>query len=190
MEDAVRSSLFEAIRGFIHRLSGSGEGTGGKYLDLLRVSDTSVSVDNFLSGVVEVLRKSSKLLYLSFNKGVAQLLHSSINDKLVGLSRFKDSLAKRIEWGLGATARSCAKLDREHGVSFTHGEVGARADVVEYEMYVFGLALVVVRVVDGCGDAEPPIGPILDKWWSWVCVMRGVVDDILVSAHYYDWGSG
>ena len=73
-------------------------------------------------------------------------------------------------------------------MSFTHGEVGARTGVVEYESYVFGLALVVVSVVDGCCDAKPSIGPILDEWRSWVCVACRIVDDILIRACYYDWG--
>ena len=186
MEDAVRSSLFEAISRCIHRLSGSGEGTGGEYFDLLSVSDASASVDDFLPGFLEVLRKSSELLYFSFDERVAQLLHSAVDDELIGLSRLKDSLAKRVEGGLGAVARSCAKFDREHGVSFTHGEVGAGTDVVEYEVYVFGLALVVVCIVDGCADAESSIGPVLDKRWSWVSVAQSVIDDVWVGAHYYD----
>ena len=73
-------------------------------------------------------------------------------------------------------------------MSFTYGEVGARAGVVEYELYVFGLALIVVSVVNGRRDAESPVGPILDEQWSWVCVTRGIVDDILIRASYYNWG--
>ena len=149
----IRSSLFEAIRGGIHCLSSSGEGAGGEYFDLLRVSDASASVDDFLSSLLEVVRKSSELLYFSFDEGVAQLLHGTIDDELVRLPRFEDPLAKRIEGGLGAIARSCAKFDREHRVSFAHGKVGAGADVVEHEVYVFGLAFVVVRIVDGRSDA-------------------------------------
>ena len=117
------------------------------------MSDTSTSVDDFLPGFLEVLCKSSELLYFSFDEGIAQLLYSVVDDALVGLSRLEDPLAKRIERGLGAIARSCAKSDREHRVSFTHGKVGAGADVVEYEVYVLGLASVVVRIVDGCIDA-------------------------------------
>ena len=150
------------------------------------MSDTSTSVNEFLSGFLEVLRKSSKLLYFSFDEGVAQLLYGVVDDALIGLSRFKDLLAKRIEGGLGAIARSCAKFDCEHRVSLTHGKVGVRADVVEYEVYVFGLASVVVRVVDGRSDAQSSVGPILDKRWSGVCVAWSIIDDVWVGAHYYD----
>ena len=170
MEDAVRSSLFEAIRRCIHRLSGRGEGAGGEHLDLLHVSDASAGVDDFLSGFLEILRKSSKLLYFSFDEGVAQLLHGAVDDELVGLSRLKDLLVKRVKGGLGTVTRSCAKFDCEHRVSFSHGKVRTGTDVVEYEVYVFGLALVVVRIVDGRGDAKSSVGPILDERWSWVCV--------------------
>ena len=190
MKGTIRSRLFKAISGHVHCLSSSGEGAGGEYFDLLRVSDASASVNDFLSGFLEVLRESSELLYLSFDKGVAQLMYSMVDDRLVGLPRLEDPLAKRVEGGLGAVARSCAKFDREYGVSFSHGEVGAGTDVVKHEVYIFGLALVIVCIVDGRGDAESSIGPVLDERWSWVCVARGVIDDIWVGAHYYDWGSG
>ena len=85
MEDTVCSRLFEAIRGCIHRLSGGGEGAGGEYFHLLCVPDAGASVDNLLSGFLEVLRKSSELLYFSFDEGVAQLLYRAIDDKLIGL---------------------------------------------------------------------------------------------------------
>jgi hypothetical protein len=116
------------------------------------MSDTGTSVDDFLSSLLEVLGESSKLLYFSFNEGVAQLVYCTIDNLLVGLSRLENPLAKRIEGGLGAIARSRSKFDCEHRMSFTHGEVGAGADVVEYEVYVFGLALVVVRIPDGRSD--------------------------------------
>ena len=134
------------------------------------MSDAGTSVDDLLSCILEVLRKPAELLYLSFDKRVAKLLHGAIDDELVGLPRLEDPLAKRIEGGLGAVARSCTKFDREYGVSFTHSEMGTRADVVEYEVYVFSLALVVVRIRDGCGDAESSIGPVFDKGWSGVGV--------------------
>ena len=73
-------------------------------------------------------------------------------------------------------------------MSFTHGEMGAWAGVVEYESHVFGLALVVVSVVNGRGDTKPSIRSILDEWRPWVCVTCGVVDDILVRTRYYDRG--
>ena len=189
MEGTICPGLFETIGGCIHRLSSGGEGTGGKYFDLLRVSDASASVNDFLSGFLEILREPSKLLDFSFDEGVTQLLHRAIDDKLVGLSRLEDPLAKRVEGSLGAITRSCAQLDREYGVSFTHGEMGAGTDVVEHEVHVFGLALVIICIANGCGDAKSPVGPVLDKWWSWMCVSRVVVDDIRVGTHYYDRGS-
>ena len=68
--------------------------------------------------------------------------------------------------------------------------MGAWADVVEYEVYVFGLALIVVCIRDRRGDAETSIGSIFDKGWSGVGVARGVIDDIQVGAHYYNRRSG
>ena len=182
--------MFEAVGRCVHGLSSGSEGTDGQYLDLLRVSDASASVDDLLSCVVEVLRKSAKLLYFSFDERVAKLLYGAIDDRLVRLSRLEDPLVKRIEGGLGAVARSCAEFDCEHGVSFSHGKMGAGADVIEYEVYVFGFALVVIRVVDGRRDAKPSVGPILDKGWSGVSVARSVIDDVLVGAHYHNWRSG
>ena len=149
------------------------------------MSDAGTSVNDFLSSFLEVLRKSSEVLYFAFNEGVTQLLYGAIDDELVRLPRLEDPLAKRIEGGLGAVTRSCAEFDREYGVSFTHGKVGAGTDVVEYEVYVFGLALVVIRIVDGRGDAESSIGPILDEWWSRVRISCVIVDDLLVRSGYY-----
>jgi hypothetical protein len=139
---------------------------------------------------LEVLRKPTELLYFSLDERVAKLLYGTIDDELVGLSRLKDPLAKRVEGSLGAVARSCMQFDCEYGMSFTHSEMGTRANVVEHEVYVFSLALVVIRIKDGRDDAESSIGPILDKGWSGVSVARGIVDDIRVGAHYYNRGSG
>ena len=177
MEDAVGSSLFKTVGGGVHSLSGGGESADGQQLYLLRVSDTGASVNNLLSRVLEVLRKLTKLLYFSFDEGIAKLLDGAVNDELIGLSQFEDPLTERVERGLCAVARPCAKFDREHGVSFTHGEMGAGANVVEYEVYVFGLALVVIRIVDGRGDAESSVGPILDERWSRMSIAGGIVDD-------------
>ena len=80
------------------------------------------------------------------------------------------------------------QFNREYWVSFTHGEVGTRAGVVEYESHVFGFASIVIGIVDWCRDAEPSIGLIFDKRRPRVCVTCGIVDDILVRAGYYDWG--
>ena len=75
-------------------------------------------------------------------------------------------------------------------MSFTHGEMGSRASVVEYEPHIFGLALVVIGVVNRHRDAEPSIGAILDERWPWMCVMGGVIYDVLVYTGYYDWRCG
>ena len=99
--------MFETIGGFVHRLSGSGEGAGGEYFNLLCVSDASASVNDLLSSFLEVLCESSKLLHFAFNEGVAQLLYGAVDDGLVRLSRLEDPLAKRIEGGLGAVAWPC-----------------------------------------------------------------------------------
>ena len=52
MEGSISPGVFEAIDGGIHSLSRGGERTGGQHLDLLRVSDSSASVDDFLSGLL------------------------------------------------------------------------------------------------------------------------------------------
>ena len=75
-------------------------------------------------------------------------------------------------------------------MSFTHGEVGSRASVVEYESYVFGFALVIVGIVDRCRDVESSVGSILDERRPGVGVVTGVVDDVLVCTSYYDRGCG
>ena len=73
-------------------------------------------------------------------------------------------------------------------MSFTHSEVSSRAGVVEYEPHVFGLALIVIGVVDGHCKAEPSVRSIFDKRGSRVHVTRRVVDDILVCTSYDDRG--
>jgi hypothetical protein len=138
--------LFEAVGGCVHSLSSGSEGADGQQFDLLRVSDASASVDDLLSCVLEVLRKSAELLHLSFDERVAELLYGAIDDELVGLPRLKDPLVERIEGGLSAVARSHTKFDCEHGMSFTHGEMGTRADVVEYKVHVFRFALIVICI--------------------------------------------
>ena len=72
------------------------------------MSNAGAGVNDLLSRVVKVLREATKLLYFSFDEGVAQLLNGTVDDGLVGLSRLEDPLAKRIEGGLGAIARSCS----------------------------------------------------------------------------------
>ena len=84
----------------------------------------------------------------------------------------EDVLSKRVKGGLRAVARLCAQLDREYRVPFTHGEMSVWAGVVEYESHVFGLALVVVGIVNRCGDTEPPVRSILDERWSRMRVAR------------------
>ena len=73
-------------------------------------------------------------------------------------------------------------------MSFTHGEMSPRTGVVEYESYILGLALVIVGVINRRRDAESSVGSILDEWWSWVHVARGMIHDVLVCTGYYNWG--
>ena len=190
MEDSISPGLFETTSGFVHSLSGGGEGTDSQQFDLLRVSETGAGINDLLSRVVKVLRETAKLLHFSFDEGVTELLDGAVDDGLIRLARLEDPLAKRIEGGLGTIAGSCAKFDREYWVSAAHGKMSARADVVEYEVHVFGLALVIVRIVDGCRDAEPSIGSIFDERRPRMSVTRVVIDDGRVGAHYYDWRSG
>jgi hypothetical protein len=171
-------------------LAGSGEGTGGQHLDLLCMSDFGACLDDFLPGFLEFLSEVPELQYLTFDEGVSHLLYRSIDDILVWVSGLKHPLAKGTEGRLRAIAGSSAKLDREHGVAFPHGEVGTWAGVIEYEPYILGFALVVVGVVDGHGDAEPPVGSVLDERWSRVCVSRRVVDYRLIRPCYHYWRRG
>ena len=48
----IGSGPFETFDGGVHGLTGSGEGTGGQYFDLLRVSNFGTSVNDFLSGLL------------------------------------------------------------------------------------------------------------------------------------------
>jgi hypothetical protein len=75
-------------------------------------------------------------------------------------------------------------------VSFTHGEMSSGTSVVEYESHIFGLAFVIIGVVDGCRDTESSVRSVLNERWPWVRVTRGVVDDVLIRTGYYDWGRG
>ena len=88
--------------------------------------------------------------------------------------------------GLHAITGSCTQLDREHWVTFAHGEVGSGTRVVEDESHVFGFALVVISIVDGRRDTEPPVRSIFDERRPWVRVTGGIVDSVLVCAGYYD----
>ena len=180
--------MLETFDGGVHGLAGSGKGTCGQYFDLLCMSNLRACVDDFLSGFLELLSEVSELQHLTFDKRVTQLLYGSVNDGLVWLSELEDSLAKGTEGGLRPITRPCAQLDCEYRVSFTHGKVCAWAGVVEYESYVFGLAFVIVSVVDGHGDAESSVGLILDEWRSRVRVSRGIVNDVLIRARNYYWG--
>ena len=184
----VGSGLFEAFDGGVHGLAGHGEGAGSQHFNLLRVLDFGASVDDFLSGLLKLLGEVLELQHLSFDEGVPQLLYGSVDDELVRLSELEDALSKGMKGGLRTLTRSCAQFNHEYWVSFTHGEVGARAGVVEYKAYVFGLALVVVSVINGRRDAKSSIGPIFDERWPWVCVTCGIIDNILIHACYYDWG--
>ena len=68
---------------------------------------------------------------------------------------------------------------------FPHSKVRAWAGIVEYEPYIFGLALVIVGVVNGRGDAEPSIGSVLDEQWSRMCISCEIVDDLLIRSRYH-----
>ena len=184
------SRLFEAIDRGVHSLSGSGEGASGQDLHLLGVSDFGAGVDDFLSDLLKFSGEGSKLKNFSLDKRIPQLLDGSVDDRLVRLPGFEDTLSKGIERRMHTIARSCPQFDCEHRVSFAHGEVGAWADVVEYKSHVFGFPFIVVGVVDGRRDAKSPVGPIFDKRGSWVHVTRRVVDNVLIHAGYYDWRSG
>ena len=189
MKELIGFRLFDSVGGGIHCLPSSGEGTGGQYFHSLGVPHFSASVDDFLLSLLKLAGEGSKLKDFAFDEGIPQLLHGSVDDGLIGLARLKDALPKGVERGVCAIARPCPQFDCKDWVSFTHGEVGVWAGVVEYELYVFGFALVVVGVVNGCRDTESPVGPVFDEWGSWVRVTPGVVDHILVHASYYDGGS-
>ena len=75
-------------------------------------------------------------------------------------------------------------------MSFTHGEVGSGTSVIEYEPYIFGLAFIIIGVINGRRDAESSVRPILNERRSWVHVTRGIVDQVLIFTSYYDWGRG
>ena len=152
------------------------------------MSDFGAGFNDFLSGLLQLLGEVSELLYLSFDEGVPQLSYGAVDYELVGLAELEETLPKRIEGGLHPVAGLCAQLDCEHRVSFTHGEVGTRASVVEYEPHVFGLAFIVVSVINGRCDTESSVGPILDEWGSRVCISCGVIDDIVICACDYNRG--
>ena len=190
MEGSIGSRLFETVGGGIHGLSSGGEGASGQHFHLLGVSDFGVGVNDFSSGILELLGEGSKLKNLAFDKGISQLLYGSVDDELVGLSGLKDALPKRMEGGLRTITRSCSQLDREHRMSFTHGEVGAWAAIVEYESDVFGFTLVVIGVVDGRHDTKSSVGPVFDERGSRVHVTCRVIDHGLVHASDNNGGSG
>ena len=54
MEGTVGSGLFEVFDRGVHGLSGGGEGAGGQHLNLLRMSDFGVGIDDFLSGLLKL----------------------------------------------------------------------------------------------------------------------------------------
>jgi hypothetical protein len=157
MEGAVSSGLFEAVDGGVHCLAGGGEGASGQHFDSLCLSNFGTGLNDLLSDFLELLSEMSELPHLTFNEGISHLLYRSIDDGLIRVSGLEHSLTKGVEGRLRTVARSCTKLDCEHRVTFPHGEVSVWAGVVEYEPYVLGLALVVVGIVNGCGDAKPPV---------------------------------
>ena len=190
MEGAIGSGLFEAFDGSIHGLSCGSKGAAGQHLDLLRVLDFGASVNDFLSSLEEFLGEVPELQHFSLDEGVSQLLYGAVDNRLVGLSVLKNALSKGMKRGLRTIARSCSQLNREHRMSFTHGKVGPGARVVEYESHIFGLAFVIVSVVNWHRDAESSVRLILDKRRPWMCVARGVIDKVLVCTGYYNQGRG
>ena len=190
MKGSIGPCLFEAIDGRVHGLSCGGEGTGGQHLHSLGMSDLGTGVDHFLPGVLEFSGEGSKLKDFSLDEWISQLSYGSVDDGLIGLPRLEDTLSKGMEGGLRTVSRSRSQFDREHRVSFTHGEVGAWTTVVEYEPYVFGLALIVVGVVNRRREAETSIGSVFDERRSRMCITRRVIDYGLVRASDYNWGSG
>ena len=188
MEGAIGSCLFESCGRGVHSLLGGSEGTGGQHLDLLGVADLGVCVDHLLPGFQEVLSELSELKDFSFDEQVPQSLNCVINELLVWLSMFEDVLTKGMERGLSAISRSSLQFDGEDGMSLSHGEESPGARIVQYELHIFGFALIVISVAYRHQDAEPSIRPILYKWGNRVSESRGVVDDILIHATYDNWG--
>ena len=108
MEDTVSPGLFESVDGGIHSLSCGSEGAAGQHLDLLRMADFGPSVDDFLLGFEELLSEVPELQHFSFDKGVPELLYSTINNELMRLSVLEDTLSKGVKRGLRTIVRSCS----------------------------------------------------------------------------------
>ena len=157
MEGSVSPGLCEAVNGGVHGLLGRGERAGSQYLNLLRMFDSEAGIDDFLLGLLQLSGEVSELGYFAFNEGVSQLLYGSIDDELVGVSRFEYAWSKGIEGGLRTIARSSTQSDGEDRVTLSHSEVGTRAGVVQYEPYKFGLSFVVIGVANGRRDAKSPV---------------------------------
>jgi hypothetical protein len=87
-------------------LAGGNKGTGGQHLDLLGVVDFGTSIDHFLLGFEELLSEVSELKDFPFDEWISQSLHCAINELLVRLSILENTLAKGVEWRLGAVSRS------------------------------------------------------------------------------------
>ena len=106
MEDSIRSSLFKTLDRGVDGLMSGGEGTSGQHLDLLRVSDCCLCVDNLLSGFLEFSSEVPELQHFAFDEGISKLLYGAVDDGLIGLSGFEDALPERIEGRLRTVARS------------------------------------------------------------------------------------
>ena len=87
-------------------MSCSGEGVSGQQFDALGLTDFGMGIDHFLAGVEELLGELSKVKHFSFNEGISQSSHSSVDEVLVRLPLFEDSLAKGMKGGLSALVRS------------------------------------------------------------------------------------
>ena len=87
-------------------MAGCNEGASGQHLDLLGVTDFSMSIDHFLLGFEELLGEVTELKDFSFDKRVSQSLYRMVDELLVRLSIFEEMLTKGMERRLGAVSRS------------------------------------------------------------------------------------
>ena len=146
MEGVIGSRLFESRGGGVHSLSSGGEGAGSQYLDLLGMVNLGACVDHLLSSFQKFLSELSELKDFSFDERVSQSSDCVVNELLIRLSVFEDTLLEGVERGLSAVLRSSSQLDGEDGMSLSHSEEGPGTRVVQYELHVLGLAAVVISV--------------------------------------------
>ena len=97
MEGAISPCLFESFGRGIYGLVGHGKSAHSQHFDVLSVADFSTCIDHFLPGFEEFLGKLSELKNLSFNEWIAQSSHRLINELLVRLPVFEETLSERRE---------------------------------------------------------------------------------------------